>query len=177
MAKSKLSVEDVEEYGLLRKRIVRGKTWWEYTDSTPGWVYKYIFQAEINDMHINPLTTDRCADWLRCECPEEAVALGLSDRLMFDCYEYVVPSYTNMSRCGVQYRDMSGVQKIALDNKNCPAGIIEYALTRCSEYVDHVSRSIPSDVFRDAKFTLWVGEYDQDLAARLGLGKVYAAKP
>ena len=177
MSKTNLSITDVEKLGLLKKRVIAGETWWSYASETPAWVYKYIFRNQIIDMHTNPLISIRCANWLRFECPEVAVALGLADRVMFDAFEYMLPTRRMLEKCGAQFRDTGGVWRIALEHPDCPASMIQYALTRHAEDIDRASASIRSDVFMGLEFTRWVCEYDHDLAAQLGLGRLYAEAP
>ena len=172
MSKAQFSESDTVRLGLLKN----GEHGWEYTTFTPSWVYQYLLQSEIRDMSENPLATWRCANWLRYKYPEEAVLLGLADSVEFTPWTSGVTSYAYLGLTGAQYRDNSGQNRIALDHPNCPPSMIEYAMVRFPDRIDHAGMSISSDVYLGEDFSEWVRARDHRLAAKLRLGERQAIR-
>ena len=175
MSKDKLSEKDCIELGLL-ERIDDEVNKWAYCTTTPSWVYQYMLQSRVKGMVSNPLTTERCANWLRYKHPEIAVMLGLADSVKFTAWSGGTTGYGYLDLTGVQYCDDIRQNRIALDHPNCPPSMIEYAMVRFAHRIDHSSMSISSDVYLDEDFSEWVRIRDQRLASTLRLGERRAVR-
>ena len=175
MSKDKLSEKDCIELGLL-ERVEGELNKWGYCVTTPSWVYQYLLQSRVKGMVSNPLTTERCANWLRYKHPEIAVMLGLADSVKFTAWSGGTTSYGYLDLTGAQYNDKAWKSRIALDHPNCPPSMIEYAVVRFPHRIDQGDMSISSDVFIDEDFSEWVRVRDQRLASTLRLGERRAVR-
>ena len=175
MSKEKLSDKDCIELGLL-ERVESELDKWGYCVTTPSWVYQYVFQCRVKSMASNPLTTERCANWLRYKHPEIAVTLGLADSIKFTPWTSGTTIYGYLDLTGAQYHDGNDQNRIALDHPNCPPSMIEYAVVRFAHRIHYVSMSISSDVYLGEDFSEWVRIKDPRLASTLRLGERRAVR-